>query len=307
MYFVRNIEDEKLEIHFSKAEYQAMPEEKKNYIKRSCLFSGARSCWRSRGKLISCGMLIQWLVNNQFEDQGSIGEKLSFAEKVEREQEKAANRIEKYENRAEAAEAEASSLFDHARKLGDVIPMGQPILVGHHSESRHRNHIKKMDNAMRKGCEATDKAEYYNRKLEAAEHTAEGKKYKNAGYLVNRIKECKARINQCERGLQGKSYSYSQPSEITEKQREYWNEQMADAKDKLDFMMHCLNQIKQEKTVWDRESLAGKTKVMIKGRWRDLVKCNPTTVAVSNLSFHAPVFQKKYALKYNYGEIQGAE
>ena len=44
------------------------------------------------------------------------------------------------------------------------IPFGQPILVGHHSESRHRRTIEKADNAMRKSVEESGKAEEYERR-----------------------------------------------------------------------------------------------------------------------------------------------
>lgn len=44
------------------------------------------------------------------------------------------------------------------------IPLGQPILVGHHSESRHRNAIKRADNAMRRSIKATRKAEELERR-----------------------------------------------------------------------------------------------------------------------------------------------
>lgn len=37
--------------------------------------------------------------------------------------------------------------------------MGQPILVGHHSEGRHRAALKRSDNAMRRGCESEAMAE----------------------------------------------------------------------------------------------------------------------------------------------------
>jgi hypothetical protein len=39
-----------------------------------------------------------------------------------------------------------------------MIPFGQPILVGHHSEGRHRRDIGRIDGAMRRGCESADKA-----------------------------------------------------------------------------------------------------------------------------------------------------
>jgi len=32
-----------------------------------------------------------------------------------------------------------------ARQQLEIIPLGQPILVGHHSEKRHRSHLKRID------------------------------------------------------------------------------------------------------------------------------------------------------------------
>jgi len=64
----------------------------------------------------------------------------------------------------------AEQEFNRASEMGSVIPPGQPILIGHHSEGRHRALLKKMDNAQRKGAEACEKAEYYEEKAETAEN-----------------------------------------------------------------------------------------------------------------------------------------
>jgi hypothetical protein len=39
------------------------------------------------------------------------------------------------------------------------IPLGQPILVGHHSEGRHRRHLERLESHARKGVEALKDAE----------------------------------------------------------------------------------------------------------------------------------------------------
>ncbi len=77
--------------------------------------------------------------------------------------------VDRLTGHAEKATAEADARFGHAQALADQIPMGQPILIGHHSEKRHRRHIAKIDTNMRKGCEAHDKAQYYERRAAAAE------------------------------------------------------------------------------------------------------------------------------------------
>jgi hypothetical protein len=75
-------------------------------------------------------------------------------------------RRERLENRAEKAASEGQQRFSNARKMMEVIPMGQPILVGHYSERSHRSHLNKIDQNMRKGFEAQEKAQYYQNKAE---------------------------------------------------------------------------------------------------------------------------------------------
>jgi Spy/CpxP family protein refolding chaperone len=49
--------------------------------------------------------------------------------------------------------AKSAAAFESARVVADGIPMGQPILVGHHSERRHRRDIARIDSGMRNGVE----------------------------------------------------------------------------------------------------------------------------------------------------------
>ena len=50
-----------------------------------------------------------------------------------------------------------------ARGIADAIPMGQPILVGHHSERRHRRDLERHDANMRKGVGLLKEAERLER------------------------------------------------------------------------------------------------------------------------------------------------
>lgn len=73
-------------------------------------------------------------------------------------------RRQRYAELADKAEQESKQRYNSFRKIADGIPMGQPILVGHHSERHHRADIKRMDNNMRKSVEASKRAEYYRGK-----------------------------------------------------------------------------------------------------------------------------------------------
>lgn len=79
------------------------------------------------------------------------------------------NRIERFKELAAKNEQLSISSYETAKKIGSFIPMGQPILVGHHSEGRHRRDLAKIDNAMRKSVEATQKAGYYEDRVNSAE------------------------------------------------------------------------------------------------------------------------------------------
>ncbi len=305
-YFVRNLETEKIELYFDKATYQALPEDLKTGIKSNCLFSKYKSAWISRAKIGNTWRLDSVITKLNLQDGGTIGENLAFADKVEIQQERAADRVERFEDRAEKNATLSTQAYQRAHTLGSVIPMGQPILVGHHSERGHRSLLNKIDNAMRTSCEADDKAAYYADRAKTAERTATGAKFEDAGYLVNRIKECNASLGIIERRLQGKMYYYSEATPISEQDVKHWNERKAEETEKLNFYTDKLKALQEVKTVWSKETLTGKTEVNIKGRWRKLVKCNPTTIGVENNCFDDPELAKKYALKYNYGEVRDA-
>lgn len=72
----------------------------------------------------------------------------SYEEKQER-------RRARLEAAAERAEARASAAYRKADLREEVsgIPFGQPVLIGHHSERRHRRAIEKADAAMRRSIE----------------------------------------------------------------------------------------------------------------------------------------------------------
>ena len=59
---------------------------------------------------------------------------------------------------ADSKTTDATRQSDSARNIGALIPLGQPILVGHHSQRRHENAIKKIDRAMRASVDASKDA-----------------------------------------------------------------------------------------------------------------------------------------------------
>ena len=75
-------------------------------------------------------------------------------------------KLEKRAEWAEKAQVRATQRFDTAHQISDGIPMGQPVLVGHHSERHHRRDLDRIDTNMRKGIEETRLANHHDAKAD---------------------------------------------------------------------------------------------------------------------------------------------
>lgn len=78
-------------------------------------------------------------------------------------------RADRLRVRAARARAESASLHE-ASRLDDRIPAGQPVLVGHHSEARHRRDLARADARMRRSIDAGEKAEYLEQRAKSVEN-----------------------------------------------------------------------------------------------------------------------------------------
>ena len=79
-------------------------------------------------------------------------------------------RADRYRERALQAKAGSTAAYRRSEELTKNIPSGQPILVGHHSEKRHRRALECSWNALGKSVELERKADYYAAKAAAAAH-----------------------------------------------------------------------------------------------------------------------------------------
>ena len=77
-------------------------------------------------------------------------------------QEYAKNKAERLHGYSPNAALKSEQYFEKSQSIIENIPLGQPILVGHHSEDRHRIDMANSWHAMGKSLEETDKAERLN-------------------------------------------------------------------------------------------------------------------------------------------------
>ncbi len=80
------------------------------------------------------------------------------------------DRIDRYHDRAEQARERGDRLIEDGSQALRQIPLGQPILVGHHSEKRDRNYRKRAVGKLDRGFAEHKKAEYWEAKAKAAEN-----------------------------------------------------------------------------------------------------------------------------------------
>ncbi len=104
--------------------------------------------------------------------------------------ERAEVRAERFETYSDKRETEAHRARDHVAAIADGIPLGQPILVGHHSEKRARKDAQRIENGMRKAVQLWDTSKYWTRRAVGAVAAA---KYKEAPPVrARRIKTIEA-------------------------------------------------------------------------------------------------------------------
>ena len=83
-------------------------------------------------------------------------------------EERKEQRIERYKELSEKAKQRSIEYGNsNANRILQMTP-GQPIIIGHHSEKRHRRLIEKANNDIRKSIEFDDKSDYYANKAKGA-------------------------------------------------------------------------------------------------------------------------------------------
>jgi Domain of unknown function (DUF3560) len=90
---------------------------------------------------------------------------------------------------ADSRDRKAEAAEQRTRSLVDVIPFGQPILVGHHSESRHRRDLARIEGGLRRRHEHASKAEGFRTRAATIEAQAEHAIYSDDDDATERLEQ----------------------------------------------------------------------------------------------------------------------
>jgi len=103
--------------------------------------------------------------------------------------ERRAAKAERLREWAGKREAKSEAAYEASHSATAGIPFGQPILVGHHSEGRHRRAIERSDNAMRRAVENSQKAESMRARADGIEAAADRAIYSDDPDAIERLAE----------------------------------------------------------------------------------------------------------------------
>lgn len=308
--YILNRETGKIELHFEKSEYDALPEDKKRLLKSNYLFSGKLKTWVSRAKFPNLYCAKSAAKELGFTEGEKVGERLSYAEQMEKQTERAEARADRYLGYAENAEKRGSELQKDLNDMhGDIAFFTQPIIPGHAGSESFAKRRQRIFDRYDRGMEEYRKSEYFKDRAATAMATAENAKLKNPTYLNNRIKECKSAIKKIRETIEyyeklleelknpqssasvSKRYSSEKINEWLEDKLEILEIQV----DKLGYFENCVEEIGGFK--FNRENIKAGYVVKVRhGYEMKVLKANPKTILVRCLS-------TGMILNYDYAEI----
>ena len=98
-------------------------------------------------------------------------------------------RLERRLDWAESRDAKSAAAFGRARTIADGIPLGQPILVGHHSEKHARADQARIEGGMARGVESMNMAEMHRSKAAGIQDQLDRSIYSDDEDAVGKIRE----------------------------------------------------------------------------------------------------------------------
>lgn len=200
--YIKNMETGKIELHFEKEDYLALPEDSKREIKSNFLFSRKSGAWVSRAKFPNLYRAESVAKKLGLTDGGKVGEQLTFAEQMECKAQKAERRAERYDYKADKAIERGKQLQKPIDDMhGDISFFTQPNINTASGRAFTRRR-ERMFSAWEQGFEEFKKSDYYAERAEVARQTAEQTKPTDKAFIDRRIKDAEKTIRAQKRNIE---------------------------------------------------------------------------------------------------------
>lgn len=120
-------------------------------------------------------------------------------------EERRKQRIERYKELSMKAQERSSRYSNsNANRILQIAP-GQPILVGHHSEKKHRKLIKRAQDDIRKSIEEDNKSKFYKERVITAENSKVI--YSDDPQAINKLKKKLERLENERASIKAREHS----------------------------------------------------------------------------------------------------
>ena len=308
--YIQNRETGKIELHFEKSEYEVLPEEKKRLLRSNFLFSRTAQAWVSRAKFPNLYSAKRAAEQLGFTEGEKVGERLTYAEQLERQTERAEARADRYLGYADNAEKRGAALQkDLNDRHGDIAFFTQPIIPGHAGSESFARRRQQIYDRYDRGMEEYRKSEYFRERAATAQATADNAKLKDMSYLNNRIKECQSSVKKVKENiayyeklleeLKDPESNASKSGRYTVEKVNGWLEDSLERLemliDKQGFFENCVEELGGFQ--FSKENVKPGYVVVIRRSKFKIMKANPKTVLAKCLT-------TGMMLTYDYAEIK---
>lgn len=203
----------------------------------------------------------------------------SFAEQQAARAERAGRRAERFAGYAGSAAAASAAAFKKADDIADRIPLGQPILVGHHSERHARADQARIHDGMRKGIDEGKRAESWEHRAEHNAKIAEGDMRHNIGFMQRRIEDAEVAIRKAERELAGNPRTGNPPA--SGEWRAHIEAHLAETIERRDYWRGLM--AAKGGTQHSKDTIKVGDYVRNRGQWYKVERVSPKSVSVSEM------------------------
>ena len=211
------------------------------------------------------------------------------AVEADREQ-RMSDRAAALDTKAERYEASSDAARAAADRISDAIPLGQPILIGHHSERRHRRDLDRMHRLTEQSWDDNRAA---RDAAQRAEITRARQDTRNTQRAVQaRIERLETKRRRLTRGIEGSSHTFAggyveTTAQATGERLDRLTAERGQVNDQLAHWRSVLAELEQAgATIYSPDNIAKGDAVQVGWGWRRVVWVNKRTVTVDDL--HQP-------------------
>lgn len=218
-------------------------------------------------------------------EQGDVAKSTTAEQRAQERQAQLERSAARNETRATGAMRECERRFDEVDRISAGIPTGQPILVGHHSEGRHRRDLDRISESMSRGTSAARIAR------EAEERAASARRRLDAGEnpitTERRIARNEAEVRKLTRLIDGSGREeFGQHKPASGDHSEQLEARRQELVEDIERDQQQATTARAERGIktFFKDSVHAGDQVQIRGQWYEVKRANTKTVTIASIA-----------------------